>query len=247
MLADDELQSLADDIKTNGLRSPITVIDGNGEWLILDGRNRYLACEMAGVKADRVVWAGKDPVAFVVSTNLHRRHLNSSQRAMIAESIAQLRHGERGPAKSRKESPIGDSSATQAEAATLLNVSKRNVERARQVKEKGVPALAAAVAAGEVAVSAAAEVAKLPKEEQAAVVAQGKKAIAARSKQEREKALPSSVTLTKWDREDFLGEIRSQIQDWREEWRRREPSLFPLITTFKLAMGIMEQEHDRAS
>ena len=92
------------------------------------------------MKADRVVWAGKDPVAFVVSTNLHRRHLNSSQRAMIAETIAQLRHG--GDRKSKSQ--ICDLKATPAEAASLLNVSKRNVERARQVKEKGVPELAAA-------------------------------------------------------------------------------------------------------
>lgn len=56
---------------------------------------------------------GDDPVAFVVSENLHRRHLSESQRGMIAERLATLRNGQHAP-------PIGG--ATQADAAALLNV-----------------------------------------------------------------------------------------------------------------------------
>ncbi len=242
MLPDAELAALAADIKLNGLVMPIVTIDGHGEWLILDGRNRARACELAGVRPNTIVWSGKDPVAFVVSANLHRRHLDSSQRAMIAQSIANLDHG----VNKRKESPKGDSSITQAEAAALMKVSKRSVERARQVKEKGVPELIAAVVAGDVPVTAAAVVAKLPAKEQRAIVAKGKTAVAARAKQERAKAPPSEAR-SKWDREDFLSEVRSQVEDWRNEWLKHEPSAAGLITDLRLYVNLLEKEHARNS
>jgi hypothetical protein len=92
-----------------------------------------------------------DPLAFVISKNLKRRHLNESQRAMVAARLATLEWGQR-----KTESPIGDS-VTQKEASDLLNVGKRSVERARKVLEHGQPELIAAVERGEIAVSAAAE------------------------------------------------------------------------------------------
>jgi ParB-like chromosome segregation protein Spo0J len=51
MLAGDEMQSLADDIAERGLLHPI-VLDTEGR--ILDGRNRYAACEIAGVDQRRL-------------------------------------------------------------------------------------------------------------------------------------------------------------------------------------------------
>jgi hypothetical protein len=55
MLADDELEELAADIKANGLRFPI-IRDKAGKTLI-DGRNRLVACEIAGVKPDFITYA----------------------------------------------------------------------------------------------------------------------------------------------------------------------------------------------
>jgi len=84
MMANDEFPWLIDDIKKNGLREPIITYEGK----ILDGRNRYRACVEAGVKPMfREYDPAKDgdsPVSFVISLNLQRRHLSSSQRAMIA-------------------------------------------------------------------------------------------------------------------------------------------------------------------
>jgi hypothetical protein len=59
-----------------------------------------------------------------------------------------------------QRSPIGETS--QADAADLLNVGKRSVERARVVREQGRPRLAGLVDKGGVSLSAAAEVAALP-------------------------------------------------------------------------------------
>jgi type IV secretory pathway VirB10-like protein len=68
----------------------------------------------------------------------------------------------------------------------MVNVGRGTIKRADVVIERGLPELAAAVDAGEVAVSAAAEVAKLPREEQAAVVAAGPKAVKAKAKEARD-------------------------------------------------------------
>ena len=112
---------------------------------------------------------GDDPVGYVVSCNLVRRHLSESQRAMVAARLADMQQGSRTDL-----SPIGEKS--QAETAALLNVGKRSVERAAKVQAEGSDSLIASVDAGEVAVSVAADVAELPKGEQEEVVAIGEAA-----------------------------------------------------------------------
>jgi ParB-like chromosome segregation protein Spo0J len=91
MMSDDELAELAADIKANGLREPIWVHDGR----IIDGRNRYLACKRAGIEPRFKVYPGDDKgiLPFVLSLNLHRRHLNESQRAAVAARVANIQHG----------------------------------------------------------------------------------------------------------------------------------------------------------
>ena len=91
MMQDLEIERLAYDIKQNGLREIITLLDGK----ILDGRNRYAACIIAEVEPEFITYDGNAPLAFVISKNLHRRHLNESQRAMIAANVANMEHGQR--------------------------------------------------------------------------------------------------------------------------------------------------------
>jgi ParB-like chromosome segregation protein Spo0J len=82
-----ELSELAADIKTYGQREPIYTFHGK----IIDGRNRFLACEKVGLKPIFREWDGKGSlVAFVVSENVKRRHLNSTQRAVIGEAAEEL-------------------------------------------------------------------------------------------------------------------------------------------------------------
>lgn len=80
MLVEDDLDALAEDIKANGLQSPI-VLDAGG--VLVDGRNRLAACERAGVEPTFTVLVG-DPVAFIVSANLQRRDLTAGMKAYYA-------------------------------------------------------------------------------------------------------------------------------------------------------------------
>ena len=172
-----EFDALVADVAKHGLLEAIVTLGGD----ILDGRNRYRACVAAGVEPHFEVFEGSDPVAFVVSKNVARRHLDESQRAVAAARIANMRQGARTDLR-----PID--ARSQAEAATLLSVGKRSLSRAREVLNDGTPELVKAVEAGKVSVSAAADVATLPKVEQTEIVAKGEKEIleaAKRIRQER--------------------------------------------------------------
>lgn len=179
LMSEAEIGELADDIRTNGLREQLWLLDGK----ILDGRNRYRACELAEVAPRVQEYKGKEPLAFVLSKNLHRRHLDAGQRAMVAARISSAKQGQR--------SDLASPDArfpTDAEAAKQLDVSEPSVERAKTVLRNGTPELIHAVESGEVPVKTAAKVAKLPKAEQRKAVKGGKKGVQQAAKKADTKA-----------------------------------------------------------
>jgi ParB-like chromosome segregation protein Spo0J len=144
-----EFDELVASIRDRGQLEPIVLFEGK----ILDGRNRYRACVVAGVEPHREEFEGTFEEArdFVIDANLRRRHLDASQRAMIAAKLATLGDGQRQIGK------FADV-PTQPEAAERLNVSERSVRDARRVLDHGEPELVQAVERGEVAVSKAAKI-----------------------------------------------------------------------------------------
>lgn len=155
MMNDAELRDLSRDIKANGLVEPITL---HSDGSILDGRNRYRACQLADVEPTFTTWNGTgSPVVFVVSLNLHRRHLDESQRGMVAARLATLGEGRPGITASIE-------AVSQPKAAEMLNVGRATVQRAREVLDSGTPDLVNAVERGEIKVSTAAVIAKQPVE-----------------------------------------------------------------------------------
>jgi|ERR1700722_466730 len=146
MLNDDELKALAEDIKAKGLTEPITLYEGK----VLDGRNRYRACELAEVVPHFIEYEGDDVLGFVVSKNLRRRHLSESQRAQIAAEIANMPQGFRSDQPSANLQKV----TSVPKAAELMNVSTRSVATAKTIKD---PDLKAAVKTGKTSVSAAAK------------------------------------------------------------------------------------------
>ncbi len=163
-----EFEALVADIRAHGQREPVVLLDG----AILDGRNRDRACRAAGVEPRTITFDGDDPRAFVVSANLHRRHLTESQRGVVASKLANLGHGGDRRADQAANLPLEPPvppPVSQARAAELLNVSERTVRAAGVVIDKGVPELVQAVERGQASVSAAAAVSRLPADVQAAV------------------------------------------------------------------------------
>ena len=165
LIEGEDFTALVADIREHGLHEPVVLFNGK----ILDGRNRYRACREVGIECRFETFQGTDPVGYVISLNLRRRHLDESQRSMVAAKLATLKRGD------NQHSPIGETS--QAKAAELLNVGKRSVERAAAVRDRGVPELVHAVEQGRVAVSVAADIAAQPTDQQRVIVARGEKEI----------------------------------------------------------------------
>ena len=173
MLDEDALADLAEDIALNGLREPLWLYrDPNLGEVLLDGRNRLAACELIGFEPATRYFEGDDPLGFVLSQNLHRRHLSVGERAGIAERLLPLfereakerkrqagkEHGRgQGKVSVKKSEPIvpAKSGATahagkaSEQAARAVGVSSATVEKFVRVK-KTDPGLAAKVASGEV-------------------------------------------------------------------------------------------------
>ncbi len=64
--------------------------------MILDGRNRARACAASQIEPRYVTLAdGVDPLQLAIERNIRRRHLNESQRALVAARIARLGQGAR--------------------------------------------------------------------------------------------------------------------------------------------------------
>jgi hypothetical protein len=166
-LPPDEVRQLVQSIKDNGLQKAITIYEGK----ILDGRHRYEACNMADVRPVFEFYKGADPLGYVMVANLHRRHLDSGQRAMIAAKIATMRQGERTDLE-----PFRNSEKVSLKtAAESLSVSVDSVVKAGKILEES-PKLAKQVLNGDISLNAAGQKIKhkrIPKSEQAVVDKKG--------------------------------------------------------------------------
>lgn len=180
MLEEDKRASFRESL-SHGQNHPVVMHKG----LLLDGRNRERELVELGKPVGFIVFTGTDRQAFdfVMDENLERRHLNESQRAMLAAKAATLRLGDNQ--HRAQAAPIGAPSLfepeaeqaeepqvliSQSDAADKMSVGRRSVQRAVTVQEKGTAELQQAVVEGNIAVSAAAEIAERPAEEQKAIL-----------------------------------------------------------------------------
>lgn len=188
MIDDESLRGLADDIRENGLREPIVLAhmgDGFDDEVLIDGRNRYRACLLAGVEPKFVdlhtlpnvsADEGADFITeesvsrWIVSHNLHRRHLSPSQRAAVAVEFEEtesklaaerMRNGAAYRGNERNADPgvnlpQGQRGKSRDKAAEIFGVSGKSVSDAKYVKNND-PEAFEGVKAGDIAVSRAAK------------------------------------------------------------------------------------------
>ena len=107
MMSDQELAELGKDIKANRLGHQIVVSkDGT---TVLDGRNRLEAMERAGIPLNPALhvrhYGHGDPTTFIISANIHRRHLTKQQRADLI--VAAVKAAETARAARKADKYIG--------------------------------------------------------------------------------------------------------------------------------------------
>lgn len=192
-MADAEFAALVADIKANGLREPITTHGG----MILDGGNRYRACIDAGLEPTFSEFKGGNIVAYVLSANLHRRHMTAGQQAAIVASAQDWGkahvHG-------------GDRKSYQGKALDLDTVKGRQAQSGASkptqimadMVAKASPELAKQVAHGEIS---------LPK---AAEQISGKRSVAKAPEPLETPAIPDGMIQIEQDR---LDELRANLQE----------------------------------
>lgn len=179
-MSETEMAELVEDMRTHGQLEPVWITD---EDEVVDGRHRMLACEQLDNPVICRVYGGEPETipGFVVSLNLHRRHLSEGQRGAVATEYANMNVGGMGKQANTSKEVL----TSQKEAAKLLNVSVSTVQRAAKVKSEGVPELFNALKDGSIKATTAADVSTLPHDEQREVVARGEKEILARAKEIR--------------------------------------------------------------
>jgi hypothetical protein len=159
MMADDELQNLGEDIRANGLKSPVTFWwpGDDRDKVLIDGRNRLEAMERVGISTElsshdeAAIMPDEDPVANIISLNIHRRHLTKEKIAeIIVADVIRTNPANGGevfddgnvigyvrdkpaftvPKKKGGRGKVDKVKAVAVAKAAEHNVSKRTVERA---------------------------------------------------------------------------------------------------------------------
>ncbi|RZI75184.1 MAG: S-adenosylmethionine-binding protein [Pseudomonas sp.] len=151
-----DFDALCADIQANGQREPIVLIDG----LVLDGGNRLRACLEVGVEPKFRNFDGDSIVAFVLSANLHRRHLTPGQQAAIVASAQDWANAQ--PAsRPRQECNVAPLSKV-ADRVAQSGASTRTQKMADKVS-RADPELGRQVARGEISLPQALAKVSTPK------------------------------------------------------------------------------------
>jgi N6-adenosine-specific RNA methylase IME4 len=159
MMGSSELHALAEDIRRNGLLHPITTYEGR----ILDGRNRFAACQKAGITPRFEPYKGMEPLALVISANVMHRHLTGCQRAILAadllprlevEAKQRMRQGRAKLPDPKKQGRARD------HAAATFGVSARYIQDAKGILAED-PEVAKAVRDGRIKIVEATALLKL--------------------------------------------------------------------------------------
>jgi ParB-like chromosome segregation protein Spo0J len=132
------LQDMANSISQHGLQEDIVTYEGK----ILDGRSRYSACLIAGVEPIFEEFSGDDALQYVITKNLHRRHLTASQRAFVAYNVYSL-------LKER------DASVTMEMVAKQFSIGERTMRDVGMIKTSASESVQTAVRDGEMRVGKA--------------------------------------------------------------------------------------------
>ena len=205
----DEIEEMAESIRARCQRHPIMLTP---DGVLVDGRNRLRACELAGIEPWFVVdftLTNEDAiVAYIWDVNGDRRNLSKGQRAMLAA----LRPG------------------STRELSSQTGTNNQYIYRARQVIQWCDTEVVEAVIAGDIALNDAYDQAQQVKAtEQADEIARKEAETEANEQAERDARLLADLRANRADLADLVDEDRLPLEEAlrlraadREKERKRE-------------------------
>jgi hypothetical protein len=156
-MGDVELQALIDDIATRGQLNAAWLYDGQ----LIDGRNLLRACQQQGRPLKCREYLGDDPLGLVLALNMHRRHLNETQRAMSAVKLVNMVVGDNQYSRGSAHLLNLPLLISQADAAKRFNVGTRSVTAAASIRANAAPEVVRACELGLISLHAALQIARL--------------------------------------------------------------------------------------
>lgn len=200
-LTEDEYAALERSLLAEGCRDAL-VLWGD---LLVDGHNRYSICQKHGIPFNTIqnkTFQSMDDVhLWMIDNHLGRRSVSDYQRGVLALRKKEIVAARLAQAQSQQPSaaPSETGVATQPKAAPMLTreavartarVSSATLGHIEKIQKTAAPELVNAVKSGLISINAAAAVASLPGEKQAAAVAGGKKELRQAARQVREARMP---------------------------------------------------------
>jgi hypothetical protein len=181
-LAPDEYGQLEANILAEGCRDALVLWDD----VLIDGHNRYAICQKHGIPFKIVqataIQGYDDAVLWIVHNQLGRRNITDFVRGELAlrakpiiearakaKQIATLKQGD-SPVR-----PISDERAIRTDdaIAAQAGVGRDTLRKIEAIQESAAPEVLTAVRAGTISINAAAQVSRLPTEQQSTIAAAG--------------------------------------------------------------------------
>ena len=140
ILSTSELNEMAASIKKEGLLNPCVI----HEETLIDGRNRIAACKIAGIEPRYIKYEGSSPVAFIIASNLSRRHLDKGQKIALAleiephfaEEAEAIRRTKIGASRRGETvANVPPSNKSRDRAAAAVGISGKLVSAAKAIRE----------------------------------------------------------------------------------------------------------------
>ena len=232
-MTQEEFDSLEASCLMVGIQDAICLLDG----MVLDGWHRYqvhvrhpdLTLRTFNLSDET------DPVEFVLAKNKDRRHLTASQKALAVAEVSKWRPPHRPKENKsavtadlsgeRPETPPPPAPKSTRELANIAGVGTRTMEHAKAIVKHAAPEVKDAVKEGRVSVEKAADIARLPKDEQvvALIDPQSAPAVAlkAENRQEPDAApAPAPTKKAKAASDDTaarIAELEAEVAELREK------------------------------
>jgi ParB family chromosome partitioning protein len=149
-IGNETLESISQDMKTNGFDETFPIIAWEGKNIVVDGHTRFAAAKAVGLDAVPVMFKPfeNEDDAVLYSFHIQRNRRNMSDDDILnCLALLDTIHGSTD--KDKKEKPRQNRQETNQSRAKELGISPSKVDKARKVMEHGDERLRESISSGE--------------------------------------------------------------------------------------------------